>query len=105
MIYLAMLMFIFSCGSKETIYPAPKPTEVKAYTFAELDAVCSKCHNETTANPKIPHDEVAFKASAKVKSEIESGDMPPNPAGFDKAKALAFFAVKKPKPVDDGGYQ
>jgi len=105
MIYLAFLVVLFGCGSKETIYPAPKPTGGTAYTFQELDAVCSKCHNDSTSNPKIPHEEVAFRAAAKVKAEIQSGDMPPNPAGFDKAKALAFFDVKKPKPADDGGYQ
>jgi hypothetical protein len=86
----AVFVILQSCGSTNTdyVYADQKPP-VEAYSFADLEGKCGKCHPGNGVI--IPLEEEAFRGSAKVKSEIESGDMPPNPAGFDKAKALAFF--------------
>jgi len=85
----ALFVLCTACGSRDVdvIYDTPKPIE--AYTFEELKAKCTKCHPGNGVS--IPLEEALFRGSAKVRSEIEGGDMPPNPEGFDKSRALAFF--------------
>ena len=79
-----------SCGSKETeiVYEDNKPAV--PYNFEILKSKCSKCHPSSA--PALPTDEAGWKASAKIKSEITSGDMPKgSQVGFDKAAALKFL--------------
>ena len=86
--YGALVMIMLACGSRETeIRYEGKP---KAYSWNDMKAKCFTCHN--SAAPQIPTTEAEFKASAKVKAEIQSGDMPKgDKSNFDKAAALSYL--------------
>jgi len=107
------LVALFASGMTGCGYQADKGVRVEyedqdqdvvPYSFSEIQATCGKCHNASA--PAIPiSDEAAFKASAKVLAEIESGDMPPTQGSFVKAKAIAFIKGIKPKTKGEAGYE
>lgn len=90
-----LIILVASCGySDKGVRVEYDDKPVVAYTFEEIKATCGKCHPGSA--PAIPlNDEASFKASPKVLAEIESGDMPPTPGAFEKAKAIAFMKGTK----------
>lgn len=92
-IKLIALLLLISCGKQETekeVITRKKSTStIELYTFDDFKKYCFGCHNQTA--PTIPTDEVAFKASAKVKTRILNGTMPPSKGDFDINKAIKYF--------------
>lgn len=112
MIKLLLILCVFlmtACGApeEEIVYADKQPDDVVAYSWAEMQTSCMNCHNSSA--PAIPLTEADFKASAKVKTRIANGSMPPTKGDFDKSRALKYLEVEKKEEAKEdkpsGGYE